>query len=221
MAKIETVVFDMDGVLFDTERLCYRCWCEVAPEFGVGDMTDFFPSCIGRNETDVRALCAKHYGEDFDFDLFHDTASVRFHRHIDEEGVPVKKGVREILTFLRERGVRIALASSSRESTVRKNLAGAGIEEFFEAVITGDMVEHSKPEPDIYLKACEACGTAPALCMAIEDSPNGIRSAYRAGMMPVMVPDMLPADEEMHKLSYSVESDLLAVIKLVERILKC
>lgn len=205
---MKAVVFDMDGVLFDTEKLCFDCWCQVAKEQGILDMETVFPRCIGRNNTDVREILFDFYGADFAYDTFCAEASVYFKRYITDNGMPMKPGVVELLDYLKKDGYTIGLASSTRYASVVNHLEQAGIREYFTEIVGGDMVEHSKPEPDIYLIACEKLGADPKETYAIEDSFNGIRSAYRAGMKPVMVPDMLAPDEEMKKLSIVICEDL-------------
>ncbi len=209
--KDKAVVFDMDGVLFDTERLCMDMWAKVADARGLCGMIQVGYDSIGRNENDTRALALAAFGEDFDFEDFRAEVSRMCHDYVDAKGIPVKKGVQELLDFLKEQGYRIALASSTRKESVLRNLERGGIREYFEEVISGDMVEHSKPRPDIYLLACDKLGVKPEGAYAIEDSPNGIRAAHGAGMKPIMVPDLIAADEEMKLLSLVILEDLLAV----------
>lgn len=207
----------MDGVLFDTEKLCMDSWIAVAGEQGISDMETFFPVCIGRNMTDTKALFYEFYGEAYDYDRFRKQASAWFHSYIERNGIPVKKGVGELLAFLHRRGYRIGLASSTSRPSVEEHLARAGIREYFQSLTTGDMVEHSKPRPDIYLMACESLGVAPTQAMAIEDSPNGIRAAYSAGMVPVMVPDLIAPDGEMREKSVLICRDLLEVMRFLDK----
>ncbi len=209
---MNTVVFDMDGVLFDTERLCQDSWLFVAEEDGLPGMEEIFPQCIGRNANDSRKIVMEAYGEDFDYEGFRQRASEWFWNYIEKNGLPMKPGVKEILAWLKENGWIIGLASSTRRSTVQNHLEQAGISGYFSVVVTGDMVEHSKPRPDIYLMACRELGAEPGQAYAIEDSPNGIRSAHAAGMAPLMVPDMLAPDEEMVRLSRRIFQDLGEVL---------
>ena len=209
---MNTVVFDMDGVLFDTERLCMEGWLVLSKQYGISDMEEFYPKCIGRNNTDTKALVLEHYGADFPYEQFCRETSLWFHDWIDKNGLPVKKGVRELLDFLKEHDWKVGIASSTRCQSVVGHLARAGLRDYFSVIVGGDMVEHSKPQPDIYLIACEKLGVPPTQCYAIEDSPNGIRSAHRAGMKPIMVPDLLPPDEEMTQLSHRIFKDLKEVL---------
>lgn len=210
---MRTVIFDMDGVLFDTEKLCQDSWIAVAGERGLPGMEEIFPRCIGLNANDSRQVVLGAYGQDFGYDDFRKRASEWFWEYIENNGLPMKPGVNELLRWLKENGWTVGLASSTRGESVRKCLERAGIRDYFEEVVTGDMVEHSKPLPDIYLLACSRLGAEPAESYAIEDSPNGIRSAHAAGMHPLMVPDMIAADEEMKRLSEKIFNDLGGVLE--------
>lgn len=214
---VKAVIFDMDGVLFDTEKLCMDSWIAVAGEQGIPDMETFFPSCIGRNLTDTKALFRDFYGDVYDYERFRKQASIWFHNYIEQKGLPVKKGVRELLDFLQRGGYDIGLASSTSRPSVEGHLVRAGIREYFQSLTTGDMVEHSKPCPDIYLMACKSVGVDPAWAIAIEDSPNGIRAAYSAGMIPVMVPDLIAPDQEMREKSVLICRDLLEVMRFLDK----
>ena len=208
---MKAVVFDMDGVLFDTERVCMESWVAVAERRGMQGMREVFPLCIGRNYTDDELIIKEHYGADFDYPEFRKETSEVFWREIEEQGLPQKKGVKELLEYLKSDGWRIGLASSTKRASILKNLEMAGITEYFTFVIGGEEIEHSKPEPEIYLKACAGLGASPEETYAIEDSYNGIRSASRAGMKPIMVPDMLPPTPEMEEKSFVILQDLLEV----------
>lgn len=216
---MNAVVFDMDGVLFDTERLCRDSWVAAAERNGLPDMDVVFPRCIGLNANDSRKIVMDAYGEDFDYEGFRQQASEWFWDYIERNGLPIKPGVFELLDWLREKDWRIGLASSTRRSSVMNHLEQAGIRDRFAVVITGDMVEHSKPQPDIYLLACRELGAEPRRSFAIEDSPNGIRSACRAGMSALMVPDMIAPDEEMRKLSKGIFRDLREVLEYLKQTL--
>jgi len=123
----------------------------------------------------------------------------------------------ELLQYLKESGVKVALASSTRSAVVRQELTDAGIIEYFQVVIGGDMVSRSKPQPDIFLKACEELGVEPEEAFAIEDSYNGIRAAATGKLRPLMVPDLMPPTEEMQELSEEIFETLLDVKDYLER----
>ena len=216
---IEAICFDMDGILFDTERLSVESWIAVAEKLGLGNIEKGVYGCIGLNRTDCRIFLKEVYGEDFPYDYFREQTSALFQEGVEKEGLPVMKGAGELLTWLQEKGVKIALASSTGREKVLSHLRRADFTDFFQVVIGGDMVEHSKPLPDIYLKACELLGVKPENAIAIEDSPNGIRSAAAAGMLPVMVPDMVEPTPEIEELLYHKCDSLFAVRDFLEDML--
>ena len=208
---ITAVVFDMDGILFDTERLCKDCWIALSKEYEIPNMEEVYALCIGVNVQATRQIVYDNYGKDFPFEEYDRRASAMYNEYIAEHGVPVKEGVRETLEALAKAGAKIAVASSTRREKVLRLLASAGIDRYFTAVVGGDTVTHSKPHPEIFLKACEALGVTPEEAIAVEDSHNGIRSAHAAGMKALMVPDLLPATDDIRPLCTAVLPDLLAV----------
>lgn len=217
---MEAVIFDMDGVLFDTERLSVSCWLETAERMGLGDIREGAYGCIGLNRTDSRIFIRQLYGDAFPYDEFRANKTALFQKKIERDGLPVKKGAREILSWLKEAGVKTAVASSTNTRTVTGHMERAGFLPYFQEIIGGDMVEHSKPRPDIYLMACRRLGVEPEKGAAIEDSPNGIKSAYTAGMLPIMVPDMVEPTAEIEALLFRKCGDLFEVKELLEGILR-
>lgn len=214
---MKAVVFDMDGILFDTEIVCMKSWMAIAEKWGLPVMEEIFPKCIGLNANDSRRIVLEAYGEDFNYPVFREETARWFRNYIQQNGLPIKPGVHEILDWLKTSGYKVGLASSTRRESVCSHIEQAGIGDCFGTVITGDMVEHSKPRPDIYLRACRELGVTPQEAYAIEDSPNGIRSAHAAGMRPIMVPDMLPPDEEMYRLSFRIQKNLLEVLEYLRQ----
>lgn len=212
MTDGSAVVFDMDGVIFDSERLVLECWEKIGEKYHLEGMRDAFLPCIGTNDIKTREIVLEHYGADFPYDEFRRESSRLYHSIVDQGGLPVKTGVRELLSYLKKHSIPIALASSTRLEVVTQELKQAGLYEYFGVVMGGDQLKRSKPEPDIYLMTCEKLGVRPSHTYAIEDSYNGIRSAYSAGMKPIMVPDMLPPTEEMREKSVVVLDDLLQVM---------
>ena len=209
-----SVIFDMDGVIFDSEQACLACWREVGGKYGIREIEEVFTRCIGTNKNQTREIVETAYAKEFGSgiaDRLLADSSVLFHQNYDDGRLPVKPGVREILEYLKEHDIRTAVASSTRKAVVEKELDEAGFLAYFYKIIGGDAVKISKPNPEIYLLACEELAVKPAETFAIEDSYNGIRSAYAAGMRPIMVPDMIPADEEMRGLSEVVCKDLFVV----------
>lgn len=216
-----SVIFDMDGVIFDSEQACLACWREIAGKYGIREIDEVFTRCIGTNKNQTREIVETAYAKEFGSgiaDRLLADSSVLFHQNYDDGRLPVKPGVREILEYLKEHDIRTAVASSTRKAVVEKELDEAGFLAYFDKIIGGDAVRISKPNPGIYLLACEELAVNPAEAFAIEDSYNGIRSAHAAGMRPIMVPDMIPADEEMRGLSEVVCADLFEVREYLEQL---
>ncbi|MBR1422457.1 MAG: HAD family phosphatase [Ruminococcus sp.] len=197
---VRAFVFDMDGVIFDSERLGLRCWQIVADRYDLGDISEIAKKCIGRSTKDTMMIFDQAYGDKVSVENLYTEAKTVMGELIEKEGLPLKSGVFELLGFLKESGIKLGLASSTSYKTVCAELKGAGLLDFFEVVVGGDMIEHSKPEPDIYLLACEKLEVAPVNAACVEDSFNGIISASRAGLHTVMVPDMLIPTDEILKL---------------------
>ncbi len=212
MKDYKAVIFDMDGVIFDSEKRVVECWQVIADKYGIPDIELACRECFGCNQVVAKERFLRRYGENFHYVEYKKEMSDLFHEHYDNGNLPMLPGVVEILTFLKDSGKKIALATSTRRASAEQGLTWAGIIDYFDAIICGDMVERSKPEPDIFLKACEALNIEPAEAYVIEDSYNGIRAAHRGGLMPIMVPDMLEPDEEMEELSVVIIEDLNKVI---------
>ena len=155
---INTVIFDMDGVIFDTERLAHRCWLEVARQNGIKDMDKIYPSIIGCNRSCGAETLLNYYGENFPVENFLQDTRRTFNRYIDTYGVPIKPGVTELLMFLKTNGYMTALASSSDRAIVEKELKSADIYKYFDKIVCGDEITHSKPDPEIFITAAEKTG---------------------------------------------------------------
>lgn len=213
---VKAIVFDMDGVLFDTESLFISCWKTLADEMQLEHFEEVLKKCIGTNVDKTKEIIVSHYGTQFDYDSYQGKTRKLFAEHINTKGMPMKPGVYELLGFLKENDYKIGLASSTRLDMVVEELKNAGIYEYFEVIVGGDMVTHSKPHPKIYQVACEKLGVKPEETIAIEDSLNGIRSAFAAGMKPIMVPDLVLPTEEITPLLYKKFSSLLEVKAFLE-----
>lgn len=214
MAK--AIIFDMDGILFDTEIMSSKAWFQLAKERNLGDIEELTNNCIGRNRADIIIQFKNHFGQDFDANEFLSKGRQLMQDWIDKDGLPFMKGTKEILDYLKENNYIVAVASSSSTKTVMNHMKIAGLRDYFQEIIGGDMVTLSKPKPDIYLKACEAIGMEPSEVIAVEDSPNGIRAAYAAGMKPVMIPDLIEPDEEISSLLYRKYDSLIELMNALD-----
>ena len=217
MKDYDAVVFDMDGVIFDSERAVINCWKIIADKYGIPDIEESCIKCTGTTEKKTREIMLYRYGDDFPYDEYKKEASRIYHEKYDDGRLPVKKGVKDILEYLKSHNKKIALASSTRRQVVVQELKDAGFLDYFDELVCGDMVSRSKPEPDIFLKACEVLGVNPTKSYAIEDSYNGIRAAYAGKLMPIMVPDILQADDEMKNLADIILPDLNSVIEYLDK----
>ncbi len=193
---MKAVIFDMDGVLFDTESVCMKAWDYAGELMGVGKAGYMVLKTLGMNADKAIEIIRDEFGDDFDAVKFKQTGREYSYHYFNTYGVPEKPGLYEILDYLKNKGYKIALASSTSAQSVHHHLQEKDIEKYFDAVICGDMVEKSKPEPDIYLKACKELNEKPSNCVAIEDSKNGLLSAHRAGMKVIMVPDLWQGEIE-------------------------
>lgn len=207
----EAVIFDMDGVIFDSEKMVIICWQEVADKYHIENIEYACRQCLGINKEAAKKRFLEIYGQDFPYDDYKAEMSALFHERCSGGKLDLKSGVKELLSYLKNNGKIIALASSTREQVVREELTDAGILHYFKEIVCGDMVARSKPYPDIYLKACEHIGVMPGKAYAVEDSYNGIRSAAAGGLRPIMVPDLAKPTKEMEELSEIILSSLLDV----------
>ena len=214
----DAVIFDMDGVIFDSERVYRQCWFELAEKYGLADIGTPYNASIGTTYARTREIMLAAYGADFPYDAYAKEAMSVYHEKYDGGRLPLKAGVRELLRYLKSANRKIALASSTERRIVEKQLAWAGLLTYFDSLVCGDMVKRSKPAPDIFLKACEMLDAEPARAYAIEDSYNGIRAAAAGGLRPIMVPDLLPATEEMYALAETVLPELDSVREYLFRI---
>ena len=210
--QYQAVVFDMDGVIFDTERLVIEFWKEVAKKHNIPNIEHTCTQCLGTNRVRTREIFLENYGADFPFDPYRAEVTELFNTHYKGVPLPTKPGIRELLSYLQEQDIKVGLASSTAQHLVRDEIGTAGLLPYFQTLVCGDMVEHSKPAPDIFLKACEILNADPTKSIAIEDSFNGIRSAHCAGMTPIMVPDQVQPTDEIRTLAFHVMPSLLDVL---------
>ena len=198
---MKAVIFDMDGVLLDTENLTFRLGVEVMAEMGLKLTREIYIDTLGRTWGDTQVIYRGHFGADLDMDTLRKRALEAEKAHAECFGYDVMRGVLILLDWLDEHGIPAAVATSSARARAEEKLTRSGLRERFAAVIGGDQVSRSKPEPDIYLAAAWALGVEPKDCAVFEDSPAGVRAARAAGMAVAMVPDMVPADAETAALA--------------------
>ena len=200
---IKAIIFDMDGVILDSETISDKTWMIAQDEMDLKTEKDFINLCRGSNKNDTLLILRKVFGEDFDSEAFLKRTSELFHMYEDTQGIPLMPYAKQILEYLKPK-YRLALASSTNGEAVKRQLTNAEVIDFFETRTTGEMVEHSKPDPEIYLMACRSLGLEPKECVAVEDSPNGIKSAAKAGLKVIMVPDKIAPTPEIESLCWKI-----------------
>ena len=201
---IDGVIFDMDGTMFDTERMWATFWEPALAALGLPYREGLAEAARGTAGVTTRNVVRQFYGPDCDAEAIVDS----LHRVADEvffsAPVPKKPGLDALLAWLKARHIPMAVASSSREAMIRHNLDVWGLTQDFTAIVSGQHVAHSKPDPEIFLLTARKLGVKPARCLVLEDSYNGVRAGAAGGFVTVMVPDLVPADAEMKRL-YTME----------------
>ncbi len=213
---VKGVIFDMDGLMLDTEKLLAKYWMQAAREAG-------FPMAL-EHVLGIRSLAAIYakpklqaiFGEGFDYEAIRARRRELTAAHIAEHGIEVKPGLSELLDYLKQTGRRIAVATATDRKRTDSYLRQVGVHAYFDAFVCGDMVSKGKPDPEIYLTASRALGLAPEHCMALEDSPNGILSAHAAGCKAVMVHDLSWPEESLMPKLYKLCASLHDVTSLLQ-----
>lgn len=211
------VIFDMDGLMFDTERVFVKAWDYAGEKIGVGKAGYMVYKTLGMNIKASYNVWKTEFGDRYQEEELRKYTKEFLQKYYAENKVPVKKGLYVLLDYLKKAGVKMAVASSSPRWEVEKHLKDAGIYDYFVGIVCGDMIQNSKPDPEIYLKACELLERKPSDCLALEDSKNGLLSAHRAGCKPIMVPDLWQPDEETEKILYAKFEDLEMVKDFLEK----
>ena len=199
-------IFNMDGLLFDTERMYRDSWKQSAQQFGLVHNPDFPRAVCGSSGAHMREIILQYYPQ-VDAKAFADDCILRVEREL-ETHVPEKTGVRDILQYFKQHGVRVAVASSSKRATVLHNLKQADILSYFDAVVSGNQVTHGKPAPDIFLLAAQQIGCEPENCYVFEDGTNGIRAGAAAGCTTIMIPDLTPPNAQLEQLCAGIYPSL-------------
>lgn len=216
MSAFDAVVFDMDGLLVNTETLANRALHLAANDLGLELPQQLCFSMIGVAVDGCRRLLLDHYGDDAPADELFESASRHLEAQIKAGHLERKAGVTELLDHLDKLGLPRAVATSSSRAKAENHLRGAQLLECFDAIVTRDDVTHGKPKPDLYLGAARRLEVAPDRCLALEDSYNGVRAARAAGMQVIMVPDLLGPTDDMRRMCLAIVDDLHAVLPFVK-----
>ncbi len=211
------VIFDMDGVLIDTEKYYNAAWCQAATEAGFPFTREHALLLRSCEAKEGEKLMQGIFGPSFDYYAIRERRRELVRERLAQYGLEKKPGVEETLRFLRAKGIKTAVATATALDITKSHLTTIGVCDLFDSIVSAKNVAHGKPEPDVYLYACEQIGERPQDCMAVEDSPNGIMAAYRAGLRTVMVPDLTQPDEELTKYLYACVNSLSDLCELVDK----
>ncbi len=214
---IKGFLFDMDGTVFDTERVYKESWHEVSKELGYDIPDQLLDMMRGSSRQSAIKIFNDFYGDDpHDYVEARQLREVVADRRLREGGVPLKPGARELTTYLRDKGISLALATSTYRPVVDFYLSDSGMEDVFDLIITGDMIERGKPEPDIFIRAARELGLEPSECVICEDSLNGIIAGRRSGARVYYIPDLNDISKEELELytdgTFQSLTDMLAFI---------
>lgn len=214
MGKIELVIFDMDGLMLNTEALTIKAWQEIGKLYNYDISKEFLLGLLGMNKKSIAAQFQKNFGDKFSFDYMYSEQGKCINRIIEEEGLGVKKGLNELLDYLTRNKIKKAVATSSARERAEKLLSKAGVLDNYDKVICGDEVTKSKPDPEIFLTACEKLNVDPSNAIVLEDSERGLEAAVAGGMRCILVPDLVEPSEKYVKLAHSKVKSLIEVMNL-------
>ncbi len=214
---IDGFIFDMDGILFDTERLFNDCFARALSKYGITDTESFVTVCLGRSTSESKKLCLEMLPQDFPFDEMHIYLKEMFDMRLAEGGMPVKTGVYLMLEYLKTNRYPIGLASSSSYKSVMHHLEAANMKEYFSVIASGEAVDRGKPEPDIYLYALDKMNLRGKNVIAFEDSPNGLKAATSAGIKAVMIPDQVPYSVEFKPFVYERFNSMTSALEALKK----
>lgn len=210
-------IFDMDGLMIDSEKIVLMGYEAAMNRFGYGrEILDLAKSCIGLTYDDTSRKFNQTMGAGFDYDTFKPYVSDFVHKYFETNGVPVKKGLFELLEVLKQENYRLCVATSTKEATAKEELISAKILPHFEDLVGGDNIKNGKPAPDIFLEAARRISVPPENCLVFEDSINGIKAAHNAGMKPIMIPDMIEPTEEILPMIYKRFNSLDELVPLIK-----
>lgn len=213
--SVKGVLFDMDGVVLDTERLYARFWMEAAQALGY-PMT--YEQALGMRSLSGpmgQAKLESYFGPGVSRAVIRDKRVELMDAFVSQHGVEPKPGIFELLDFLEEKGIPAAITTSSPRERVERYLRPLGLLERFDKICTGYEVKQGKPAPDIYIYGAQCLGLRPEECLAIEDSPAGVESAFRAGCMAVLVPDLDGSDDAMRQMLFAEADSLLDILEML------
>lgn len=212
MKNFEAVIFDMDGLLLDSERMAFNAFLKTCRQFNLSDRSDLVYQCIGTNAETTKKIVLDAIGSEVDFDIFWKSFHSTYQEDITTNGIPMKQGVVSLLDHISSLDVPMAVATSTETDIAETKLANAGIIKYFENITGGEQVNRSKPAPDIYLKAASSLNVNTQYSLALEDSENGVMSANAAGLTVIQIPDLVQPSDELKQNGHIILHSLKDVI---------
>ena len=217
---ISLIIFDMDGLMFDTERLAIPAWRKAGEKYGYNIEPAHIIETIGIYFKDAQRVLEKYFGKDFPFVEVRELREKYAFEYMEESGIPVKEGLYGLIDYLDEKKILKAVATSSERKKVEKYLAMANIENRFDFIVCGDEVINGKPEPEIFIKVAQKTGFRNDDCIVLEDSENGIIAASRAGMKPVFIQDIKGLSKGAEELIFKEFNSLIEVKDYIKSVLE-
>ncbi|MFM2588120.1 HAD family hydrolase [Vibrio sp. TBV020] len=212
--KYQAAIFDMDGLLLDTERVCMRVFKQACQTQNLPFYEDVYLSIIGRNSAGIEQIFRTAYGDDLE--RLHNEWKTNYQAIVNHQAIPVKSGVIELLTWLRANNIPTAVATSTHKEVAINKLELAGLTKFFDSLTCGCEVSNGKPDPEIYLLAAERLGVEPKHCLAFEDSNNGVLSSVGANMITFQIPDLVEPSEEIKALGHQILPSLKDALEQIK-----
>lgn len=214
---IDGFIFDMDGILFDTERLFNKCFAKALSEYGVENVEYFLTACLGRSTAESKKICMEKLPANFPYDEMQQKLKENFNTSLAEGGMPVKPGVYLMLEYLKANRYPVGLASSSTMKSIMHHLEEANMTEYFSVIAGGDCVEKGKPQPDIYQYVLDKMNMEGKNVIVFEDSPNGLKAATAANLKAVMIPDQIPYSEELKPYVYEKFNTMTSALEALKK----
>lgn len=212
----DAMLFDLDGLLINTEVFSQRAFDETANDYKLGDQTEFFLSLVGTNEEHHNNRVDEVFGSQIDAAAFRKDWNSRFHEFLATETIDVLPGVIDVLEYAQQAGIKCAVATSSTTDAGHKKIHDAGLRDYFLTITCGDQVAISKPHPEIYQKAGASVDADMSRSYGLEDSANGVKSAHAAGLNVIQIPNLVPPSEELLQLGHQVYDSMFDVLKLLQ-----
>ncbi|KJF99265.1 CbbY [Photobacterium leiognathi] len=215
--KFSAFVFDMDGLLLDTERLCMNVFKQTCQDFNLPYLETAYLNIIGRNEAGVKEILCTSYGDAMDYPVFRQQWKQTYLNIVENQAIPVKDGVIELLQWLQQQHVPMVVATSTNKQLALKKLELAGLNSFFSTVTAGDEVSKGKPDPEIYLLTAKRLNVKPEQCLAFEDSNNGITAAIAANMQAFQIIDLVEPSDEVKTFGHHILSSMHEALALLKQ----